>query len=152
MQLAQPQQVAQQVPQQVQQQPQQVPQQVPQVQQQIQQVQTDLRYDIAPEPLKQINIPTRIPDVFQSTGVINVDDKLLPLYGRRTRGDRWNYYTRTDTYNPVPIPIRHQKRDCMEDIGCQELMTGDEIKVEAMNKHGKVNIYKYDGPKYIGFI
>jgi len=30
----------------------------------------------------------------------------------------------------------------MDDIGCEELMSGDDIKVEAMNKHGKVNIYK----------
>ena len=112
---------------------------------------SDSRYDMAPQPLKQINIPTRIPDTFQSIGVINVDDKILPLYGRRIR-DRWNYYTRTDTYNPVPIPIQYKKRDCMEDIGCNELMTGDEIKVEVMNKQGKVNIYKYDGPKYIGFM
>ena len=108
------------------------------------------RYDIAPQP---INIPTRgIPDSFQSMGVINIDEKILPIYGRRINSDRWNYYTRTDTYNPVPIPIRYQKRDCMDDIGCQEIMTGDEVKVDAMNKHGKVNIYKYGAPKYIGFI
>jgi len=99
------------------------------------------RYRMAPIPLQEINIPTRVLDSFQSIGVINVEDKILPLYGRRLR-DRWNYYTRTDTYNPVPIPIHFKKRDCMDDIGCEELMSGDDIKVEAMNKHGKVNIYK----------
>ena len=92
-----------------------------------------------------------LPESFQSVGVVNVDDKILPLYGRRTTGssDRWNYYTRTDTYNPVPIPVRFQKRDCMDDVGCQEILSGDEVKVEVMNKHGKTNIYKYGGPKYI---
>jgi hypothetical protein len=118
---------------------------------QITQIQTsESRYDMAPEPLRQINIPTQgIPDSFQSAGIINMDDKILPLYGRRIRGDRWNYYTRTDTYNPVPIPIHFQKRDCMDDIGCQEILSGDEIKVDAMNKFGRVKIYKYNGPKYI---
>ena len=140
------------------QQVQQVPQvpQVPQIPQQVQIMSGDLRYSMAPQPLKPvvpINIPTRgLPDLFQSVGVVNIDDKILPLYGRRINSDRWNYYTRTDTYNPVPIPIRFQRRDCMDDIGCNEIMSGDDIKVEVMNKHGKANIYKYDGPKYIGFI
>ena len=127
----------------------------------------DSRYDRAPQPLRDwigrpelppigalpINIPTQgLPESFQSVGVVKVEDKILPLYGRRTAGgggDRWNYYTRTDTYNPVPIPVRFQKRDCMDDVGCQEILSGDEVKVEVMNKHGKTNIYKYGGPKYI---
>ena len=127
------------------QQPQQPKQQQPPQQQQIVQqiVQNESRYDIAPEP----TIPTR--DTFQTIGIMNMDDKILPIYGRRINRDRWKYYTRTDTYNPVPIPVHFQKRDCMDDIGCQEIMSGDEIRVEIMNKTGKVKLYKYDGPKYI---
>jgi hypothetical protein len=130
----------------------------------------DSRYDMAPQPLRDwrsspefpprggiatipINIPTKgLPESFQSVGVVNVDDKILPLYGRRTAngsGDRWNYYTRTDTYNPVPIPVRFQKRDCMDDVGCQEILSGEEVKIDVMNKQGKTSIYKFDGPKYI---
>jgi hypothetical protein len=66
-----------------------------------------------------------------------------------TGSDRWNYYTRTDTYNPVPIPINFQRRQCMDDVGCQEILSGDEVKVDVMNKSGKTSIYKIDGPKYI---
>ena len=130
----------------------------------------DSRYDMAPQPLRDwmappefpprggiasipINIPTKgLPESFQSVGVVNVDEKILPLYGRRTAGgggDRWNYYTRTDTYNPVPIPVRFQKRDCMDDVGCQEILSGEEVKIEVMNKHGKTSMYRFDGPKYI---
>ena len=130
----------------------------------------DSRYDMAPQPLRDwmappefpprggiasipINIPTQgLPESFQSVGVVNVDEKILPLYGRRTAGgggDRWNYYTRTDTYNPVPIPVRFQKRDCMDDVGCQEILSGDDVKVEVMNKPGKTSMYRFDGPKYI---
>ena len=88
----------------------------------------DSRYDRAPQPLRDwmstpefpprggltslpINIPTQgLPESFQSVGIINVGEQVLPLYGRRTAGgrDRWNYYTRTDTYNPVPVPIQFQ--------------------------------------------
>jgi len=97
-----------------------------------------------------INIPTQgLPESFQSVGIINVGDQVLPLYGRRTAGssDRWNYYTRTDTYNPVPVPIRFGKRDCMDDVGCNEIMSGE--IVTALNKEGKTDIYRFDGPKYI---
>jgi len=100
-----------------------------------------------------INIPTQgIPESFQMTGNINVDGKMLPLYGRRTmRGssDRWNYYTRTDTYNPVPIPLRYKNRDCMDDIGCQELFSGEQVSLDGTGESGKVRLFRYDGPKYI---
>jgi hypothetical protein len=129
----------------------------------------DSRYDRAPQPLRDwmappefpprggiasipINIPTKgLPESFQSVGIVTVDDKILPLYGRRTAGssDRWNYYTRTDTYNPVPLPVRYQKRDCMDDVGCQEILSGDRVKVDGLHKEGKTEIYRYDGPKYI---
>jgi hypothetical protein len=132
-------------------------------------VQQDSRFNQAPQPLRDwmgrpefpprggltsmpINIPTQgLPESFQSVGVIQVDDKVLPLYGRRTgRGsDRWNYYTRTDTYNPVPIPVNFQKRKCMDDVGCQEILSGDDVKIEVLNKQGKTSIYDYGGPKYI---
>jgi len=129
----------------------------------------DSRYDRAPQPLRDwmappefpprggltslpINIPTQgLPESFQSVGIINVGDQVLPLYGRRTAGgsDRWNYYTRTDTYNPVPVPVQFQRRDCMDDVGCQEIMSGEDVKIDALRKEGKTNIYRFDGPKYI---
>lgn len=129
----------------------------------------DSRYDRAPQPLRDwisvpefpprggiasipINIPTKgLPESFQSMGVITVADKILPLYGRRTTGgsDRWNYYTRTDSYNPVPLPVRFQKRDCMDQVGCSEISSGDVIRVDGMNAEGKTEIYQTDGPKYI---
>ena len=129
----------------------------------------DSRYDRAPQPLRDwmgrpefpprggltslpINIPTQgLPESFQSVGIINVGEQVLPLYGRRTTGgsDRWNYYTRTDTYNPVPVPVQFGRRDCMDDTGCQEIMSGEDVKIEALRKEGKTNIYRMGGPKYI---
>lgn len=130
----------------------------------------DSRYDRAPQPLRDwnagpefpprggiasipINIPTQgLPERFQSVGIMTTPDgQVLPLYGRRTATstDRWNYYTRTDTYNPVPIPVSYKKRDCMDDIGCDELMDGEEVKNFGTGSEGKVHIYRMDGPKYI---
>jgi hypothetical protein len=130
----------------------------------------DDRYLQAPQPLKSwyggpefpprggiapipINIPTQgLPERFQSVGIMTLPDgQVLPLYGRRTATstDRWNYYTRTDTYNPVPIPVSYKRRDCMEDTGCEELMDGESITTFGTNNNGKVHIYRNDGPKYI---
>lgn len=127
------------------------------------------RYDRAPQPLRDwmmpsefpprggiasipINIPTQgLPESFQSVGLIQSDGAVLPIYGRRTMrgGDRWNYYTRTDTFNPVPVPIRFQKRDCMDDVGCQEILSGETVKIEVLGKEGPAKMYRFDGPKYI---
>lgn len=129
----------------------------------------DSRYDRAPQPLRDwismpelpprggltsmpVNIPTRgLPESFQSIGVITANDKVLPLYGRRTTGgsDRWNYYTRTDTYNPVPLPISFKKRNCMDQVGCNEIDSGEKVRIDGMNVEGTTELYKMDGPKYI---
>jgi hypothetical protein len=129
----------------------------------------DDRYTMAPQPLRSwygppefpprggiasipINIPTQgLPESFQSIGMLHVDGKMLPLFGRRTVGssDRWNYYTRTDTYNPIPIPLKYQKRDCMDDVGCSELYSGEHVHLEGTGEKGKVTLYRIDGPKYI---
>jgi len=129
----------------------------------------DSRYDRAPQPLRDwraipelpprggistlpFNIPTQgLPESFQSVGVINVNDQMLPLYGRRTTGgsDRWNYYTRTDTYNPVPLPVTYQKRNCMDGVGCSEMMSGETIVIDGLQKEGKAQLYRMDGPTYL---
>jgi len=98
-------------------------------------------------------VPTRgIPETYQSMGIIKTDDgQILPLYGRRTasRSDRFQYYTRTDTYNPVQLPIKHNRRDCQDDIGCEELSNSDVVTVIPTNQKGTATIYRFDGPTYV---
>jgi len=130
----------------------------------------DDRYTRAPEPLQifngvgggglgfsttrmPFNIPTQgFPPQFTTVGNLTTEDgQVLPLYGRRSayNSDRYNYYTRTDTYNPVPLPIKFGKRDCMEDTGCNEVFNKDEVRISATGKEARVNIFKFDAPKYI---
>jgi Family of unknown function (DUF5755) len=92
------------------------------------------------------NIPTQgIPESYQSMGIVETSGgKLLPLYGRRSISsrDRYNYYTRTDSYNPIPIPVQIKGRDCQDQVGCPELYDGDRVKLSATNETGEVTIYR----------
>jgi hypothetical protein len=98
-------------------------------------------------------VPTRgLPETYQSMGVVKMEDgQMLPLYGRRTtsRSDRFQYYTRTDTYNPVQLPVTYKRRDCQDDVGCDELSNGDSINVVPLNQKGQVTLYRFDSPTYI---
>lgn len=123
------------------------------------------RFEPAPEPLRDwmgppelpprgtIGLRTRgNPEAFQTIGNLSVGGgKMLPLYGRRSingSSDRWNYYTRTNEYNPVPLPLRHKNRDCMDDIGCPEVFSGDSIHVDGTGEHGLVRLFNMNGPRY----
>jgi hypothetical protein len=101
-------------------------------------------------------VPTRgIPETYQSMGVITMEDGgILPLYGRRTasRSDRFQYYTRTDSYNPVQLPVRHKNKPCEDVNGCEELFDGDSIKLSPNGESGTVKIYRFSGPTYIPLI
>jgi hypothetical protein len=113
----------------------------------------DLRGALIPEGGKPINIPSRgLPESYQQMGVLKKDSgDLIPLYGRRvgSRSDRFNYYTRTDTYNPLPLPINYKRRDCQDSVGCDELYNGDEIVVSPTGEKATATLYQFDGPTYI---
>jgi len=116
-------------------------------------VSPDLRGALLPPGAVAINQSTQgLPESYQSMGVIKKSDgSVLPLYGRRTTGsgDRYQYYTRTDTYNPVPLPIRYKRKNCQEDIGCDELFSGEEVTIGPTGEKAETTLYKFDGPTYI---
>ena len=103
-------------------------------------------YSRIPSSSKPFNIPTQgVPESYQSMGIVKTPDgKLLPLYGRRciSSRERYNYYTRTDSYNPLPIPVLMQGRDCQDQVGCPELFNGDQVKLSTLDQMGEVTIYR----------
>ena len=117
----------------------------------------DDRYTRAPEPTQNYygltSVATRgVPDNYQSMGVVKTSSgELLPLYGRRvaSRSDRFNYYTRTDTNNPIPLPINFKRRDCQDDVGCEELFDGENVEISPTKQSGTVTSYRFNGPTYI---
>jgi hypothetical protein len=106
-----------------------------------------------------INIPTRgLASNYQQVGVITSDTpeggKILPLFGRpQWKGaNRWNFYTSTDQYNSLKLPIYSKKRDCQDQIGCDELYDGDQVFIPQYGENAKfkVTMYKLDSPVYLG--
>jgi hypothetical protein len=84
----------------------------------------------------------------------NTDSSILPLYGKPIhRGaSKWLYYTETDKFNPIKVPISLNGRDCTDDNGCDELYDGSEVSIPSYNGNFKVKIYKFNKPRYIPFI
>jgi len=84
------------------------------------------------------------PGHMQQMGILLGDQgETMPLYGKEVRGrrDRYHYYTVTDGEQLYPVPIGHDGRDCMDDIGCQELY-GQE-KVSVLGKLGEYDVKMY---------
>lgn len=93
-------------------------------------------------PIKQYK-----PGYMQQMGVLTgADGETLPLYGKEVRGrrDRYHYYTTTGGENLYPIPVTHNARDCMEDIGCEELYGNETVTVLGKTGSFTVNMYRTD--------
>lgn len=127
----------------------------------------DLRGFIPPPgvPVVPINVPTQgLPQEFQQMGVLTApggsstsaspNRTLLPLLGRRSANsrDRYNYYTRTDGFNPIQVPVTFKNRGCDDDTGCDEIMSGDTIGVPLLGQTYTATVYKYNAPRYIASV
>jgi hypothetical protein len=116
-----------------------------------------------------INMPSRGPNLsYQQIGHLykdeitdsskqignNSETTILPLFSRPTfnGSNRWNYYTSSDKFQSVKLPISIDGRKCTDDLGCKELMNGDVVNIPSYNGQFKVEIYDYDKPRYIPFV
>lgn len=93
---------------------------------------------------------------YQQVGILtsNETDKepvVLPLFGRKVHGrsDRWQYYTATDKNNMMRVPLKVGSRECEDDVGCQEIYTGDKLTVDIyQGREFTATVYKTESPKY----
>lgn len=116
-----------------------------------------------------INIPSRGPfQSYQQIGSLskeniidteklpgnNNETNILPLFGRPTYtgSNRWNYYTSSDKFQSVKLPINIDGRKCTEDLGCNELRDGDMVSIPSYNGKFKVELYDFDKPRYIPYV
>ena len=93
-------------------------------------------------PIKQYK-----PGFMQQMGIlVGAGEETLPLYGKEVRGrrDRYHYYTTTGGENLYPVPVTHNARDCMEDIGCEEIYGNESVSVTGKTGSYTVNMYRTD--------
>jgi hypothetical protein len=93
-------------------------------------------------PIKQYK-----PGHMQQMGIlVSGEGETLPLYGKEVRGrrDRYHYYTTTGGENLYPIPVSHEGRDCIDDIGCQELYGNEAVSVTGKTGSFDVKMYRTD--------
>ena len=86
------------------------------------------------------------PGFMQQMGIITGNGETLPLYGKEVRGrrDRYHYYTTTGGENLYSVPVTHNARDCMEDIGCEEFYGNETVSVTGKTGSYAVKLYRTD--------
>lgn len=87
------------------------------------------------------------PGHVQQMGVLIGDNnETLPLYGKEVRGrrDRYHYYTATSGDQIYPLPVSMGDRDCMDDIGCQEIYGNESISVMGNDSNFQAKLYRTD--------
>jgi hypothetical protein len=65
---------------------------------------------------------------------------ILPLYGRRVRSDKLQYYTIAE--GGAKLPVSRNGRSCTGEYGCDEVSNGDTVYVEGYGDIFKATIYE----------
>ena len=105
-----------------------------------------------------INVPTQsFNSAYRQVGIltrIGAKETALPLLGRPliTNRDKWNFYTLSETNAMLKLPITYKGRKCMDENGCDDLYTGDTVKVEGYHDAFKVTTYDNNNLQYIPYI
>lgn len=84
----------------------------------------------------------------------NDESVILGLYGKPLyrRSSNWLYYVISEKNN-IKIPLVMNNVNCSNDTqGCKEIMNGEVIDIAQYNGSFKVEMYKFDSPKYIPYI
>jgi hypothetical protein len=90
------------------------------------------------------NLTSAAPETYSQVGFLTREDSApLPLYGQASLVRRYRhfYYTLLPGTG-IKVSVFVGRRDCMEDVGCEELGDGDEVHVpETTGGPWTVKIY-----------
>jgi hypothetical protein len=102
-----------------------------------------------------INSPTRgYSSDYQQIGILTGGDQILPLFGKPTwnGSNKWMYYTSTDKFHMIKLPVNVNSKDCTQEYGCNEVYDGEMVNVPAYSKDYKASVYQLDAPRYIPYV
>lgn len=77
------------------------------------------------------NLIATTPETYTQVGYLTREGgQPLPLYGQASRVRRYRHYYYTILPGTgIKVSVWSRRRDCMDDIGCDELSDGDEVVV-----------------------
>ena len=83
---------------------------------------------------------------YKNVGYLQNGDDQRPLWAARsrTRSHRWHYYTTNDPNNDsqmVRIPIASSGKNCMDEIGCDEIYRDDVVTMQGSSGSFTSHIY-----------
>jgi len=107
-------------------------------------------YDAYQPPYNLLN-RQRTPTAYEQIGFLTHNNTILPLFGRRLHSgrDKWNYYTLTDKFVSVKVPVIKNGKNGMDEYGCDEIIDGETVYVHGYNELFKATIYQTQTPIYI---
>lgn len=98
-------------------------------------------------PVNPIINPSYTSNEFQLVGTLTSIEQptpiILPLFGKRLRRDRWQYYTTTEKESYIKLDILNDKQDCTDIIGCNQIENEAIVFVVQYNQGFKASIYKF---------
>lgn len=110
-------------------------------------------------PVKPFYLPTRgEPYPYQQIGILIGEERggkgeqiILPLIGRQTHpgSSRYHYYTSSNGYHPMKLPVEHKKRTCNDSTGCEEIFSGNLVRVRGYDIDFQADVYPSADPVYI---
>lgn len=62
-----------------------------------------------------------------------------PLFANR---DKWQYYSMSDQFNSIKLPLLVKGKKAMNEYGCDKLYSDDEVGVDGMKNKYKVTLYE----------
>ena len=100
-------------------------------------------HNIVPQRLHNI-VPTIVGYLMSDTG-----SRMLPLYAHPSPTHRHRYKYHTENTNShsllgLRLPVFHNKRDCTENLGCDELYDGNIVSVPGVENPLTVRLYSKD--------
>ena len=69
-----------------------------------------------------------------------------PLYSNR---NKWQYYSMSDQFNSVKLPISVKGKSGMNEYGCDELFNGDTVYLDGIKEIYVVTMYDNDHLQYL---
>lgn len=110
-------------------------------------------------PVKPFYVSTRgEPAPYQQVGILIGEERggkgeqmILPLIGRQTYpgSSRYHYYASSNGYHPLKLPVEHKKRSCNDSTGCDEIFSGNLVKVKGYDVDFNADMYPSADPVYI---